>query len=76
MSIGNKLKISVGGVADKPEVREWTNLEGSAIDDALNDFAWDMRGSDDIHATAQHRRELVRHLGRHVIDNLSRKKEY
>ena len=76
MSVGNKLKISVGGVADKPEVREWTNLEGSAIDDALNDFAWDMRGSDDIHATAQHRRELVRHLGRHVIDNLYRKKKF
>ena len=76
MVVDNKIRIAVGGVADRPEVREWQSLEGSAIDDALNDFAWELRGSDDIHATAQHRRELVRHLGRQVIDNLHVQKNY
>jgi len=70
MAVDNKIKLAVGGVADRPEVREWQSLEGSAIEDALNDFAWEMRGNDDIHATAQYRRELVRYLGRQVIDNL------
>lgn len=62
------IRIAVGGVGDRPEVREWTNLEPGQVDDALNDFAWDLGGSDDIHATAQYRRELVRHLGRQVIE--------
>ncbi len=39
-----------------------------AIDDALNAFAWDLGGYDDIHATARYRRELVRRLGRRVIE--------
>ena len=76
MAAGSTIKLAVGGVADRPEVREWQALEGSAIDDALNDFAWDMRGSDDIHATAQYRRELVRHLGRQIIDSLSVQKNH
>lgn len=61
------IRLGVGGVADKPEVREWEALEGDALDDALNDFAWEMGGSDDIHATARYRRELVRHLGREAV---------
>ena len=74
VSIENKIKLAVGGVADKPETREWVDLKGDAIDDALNEFAWDLRGSDDIHATAQYRRELVRHLGRKIIDQLAEQK--
>ena len=70
MSINGKIRIAVGGVADRPEVREWQSIGEDNIDDALNDFAWDLRGSDDIHSTAQHRRELVRHLGRQVFNNL------
>lgn len=63
-----KIKLGVGGVADKPSVREWDELEGDALDDALNEFAWDLGGYDDIHATARYRRELVRRLGRKVIE--------
>ena len=70
MATGKKVRIAVGGVADRPEAREWEALEGNAIDDALNNFAWELGGSDDIHATARYRRELVRHLGRKVIDQL------
>lgn len=64
---GDSIRLGVGGVADRPEVRQWDLLEGDALDDALNEFAWEMGGSDDIHATARHRRELVRHLGREAV---------
>ena len=64
----NKIKLGVGGVADKPTVREWENLDGSALDEALNTFAWDLGGYDDIHASARYRRELVRRLGKKTIE--------
>ena len=62
------IKLGIGGVADRPTVREWDLLEGDELDDALNEFAWDLGGYDDIHATARYRRELVRRLGRRVIE--------
>jgi 2-furoyl-CoA dehydrogenase FAD binding subunit len=49
-------------------VREWTGLADGDLDDALNEFAWELGGSDDIHATAQYRRQLVRRIGRRVIE--------
>lgn len=64
---GGKIKLGVGGVADKPAVREWNVLDDTELSDALNDFAWELGGSDDIHATARYRREMVRRLGRQVI---------
>ncbi len=66
------IRLGVGGVADQPEVRQWDLLDGDALDDALNDFAWEMGGSDDIHATARYRRELVRHLGREAVADARR----
>ena len=68
VATGSKIKLGIGGVADKPTVREWEMLDGSALDDALNEFAWDLGGYDDIHATARYRRELVRRLGKRVIE--------
>jgi 2-furoyl-CoA dehydrogenase FAD binding subunit len=65
---GRTTRLGVGGLADKPTVRGFDGLEGSALEDALNAFAWDMGGADDIHATAQYRREMVRRLGRKVIE--------
>ena len=62
------IKLGIGGVADRPTVREWDVVEGDALNDALNEFAWDLGGYDDIHATARYRRELVRRLGRRVIE--------
>ena len=62
------VRLGIGGVADRPTVRDWEALEGSALDDALNEFAWDLGGHDDIHATAHYRRELVRRIGRRAIE--------
>jgi 2-furoyl-CoA dehydrogenase FAD binding subunit len=65
---GDAIRLGVGGVADKPTVRTWPPLADGELDDALNDFAWDLGGTDDAHATAAYRRELVRRLGRRVIE--------
>jgi 2-furoyl-CoA dehydrogenase FAD binding subunit len=65
--------LGVGGVAEAPTVREWDNhLKDEELADALNDFAWELRGGDDIHATARYRREMVRRLGKKVIEEARR----
>ncbi len=61
-------RLGVGGVADRPTVHDWPALADGELDDALNDFAWDLGGTDDAHASAAYRRELVRRLGRRVIE--------
>jgi len=65
------IRIGVGGVTDSPAVREWDGLTEDKIDEALNAFAWELGGYDDIHATAKYRRRLVRRLGRRVIEEAS-----
>lgn len=61
------VRLSVGGVADVPTARDWPRLEGSALDDALNAFAYELEARDDVHATARYRRDLVRAIGRDLI---------
>lgn len=68
MAAEGRVRLGVGGVADRPTVRQWGGLEGDGLDDALNEFAWDLGGYDDIHATARYRRELVRRIGRRAIE--------
>jgi 2-furoyl-CoA dehydrogenase FAD binding subunit len=59
--------LSVGGVADVPTARDWPRLEGSALDDALNTFAYELEAREDVHATARYRRDLVRSIGRDLV---------
>ncbi len=61
------LRLGVGGVAGQPTVCEW-EIEPEECDEVLNQFAWEMEGVDDIHATAQYRRQIVRKLGRKVLE--------
>jgi 2-furoyl-CoA dehydrogenase FAD binding subunit len=67
-----RIHLAVAGVADKPERRSWPRLEGSALDDALNAFAWELDAREDLHASARLRRDLVRTLGRTTIEEASR----
>ena len=62
-----RLRLAVGGVADRPCVVEWERLEGDALADAINDFAWSLQAQDDAHASAAYRRHLVRRLAPRVI---------
>jgi 2-furoyl-CoA dehydrogenase FAD binding subunit len=65
---GKRMRLAVGGVADHPTARNFPTLDGTALDDALNAFAWELGGGDDLHATARYRRDLVRKLGRKVLE--------
>jgi 2-furoyl-CoA dehydrogenase FAD binding subunit len=66
------VRLTVGGVADRPVAREFETLDGAGLDDALDVFAWDLEARDDLHATATYRRNLVRSLGREVIEEARR----
>lgn len=72
MKTVNGVRIAVGGVADTPQVRDWTDLDGSALDDALNEFAYDLDARDDVHASARYRRDLVRMIGHELIGEVLR----
>jgi 2-furoyl-CoA dehydrogenase FAD binding subunit len=61
------VRLAVGGVADMPVTREFPRLEASALDDALNTFAYELDARDDVHATARYRRDLVRLIGADLI---------
>ena len=63
----NGITIGVGGLAEQPVVRDWPALDGSALDDALNELAWSLDAADDAQASALYRRELVRGLGRRTV---------
>jgi len=64
---GSTTRLAVGGVADRPSARDWGNLAGEALDDALNELAYELDAREDMHATARFRRDLVRRLGRQTI---------
>jgi 2-furoyl-CoA dehydrogenase FAD binding subunit len=61
------VRLAVGGVADVPVARDFPRLDGGALDDALNGFAWELDARDDVHATARYRRDLVRMIGRELV---------
>ena len=62
------LRIAVGGVADRPVARDLPLLQGDALTDALNDFAWQLQARDEPQASAALRRQLVRQLGRRAAE--------
>lgn len=61
------VRLGVGGVADRPTLLRIDDPAQGDLDDRLNAFAWSLGASDDIHASARYRRELVRRLGRKLI---------
>jgi 2-furoyl-CoA dehydrogenase FAD binding subunit len=65
------VRLAVGGVADMPMVREFPKLEASALDDALNAFAYELDARDDVHASARYRRDLVRMIGADLVREVS-----
>jgi len=69
---GTNVRFAVGGVADTPALRDFGAVDDTALADALDAFAWDLDARDDLHATARYRRELVRQMGRAVIEEARR----
>ena len=68
----NGARLAVGGVADRPMALDLPVPGSPELPDALNQFAWDLDARDDLHATARYRRELVRRIGREVIEEAQR----
>lgn len=64
VATGERLRIAVGGVADRPVAKEFPR---QAATEALNELAWELDARDDQHASARYRRHLVRTLGRELI---------
>jgi 2-furoyl-CoA dehydrogenase FAD binding subunit len=60
-------RLAVGGVADRPVAFDGLPLDGTALDEALDRIARGLETRDDLHATADYRRALVRRLGRATI---------
>lgn len=67
---GGAVRLGVGGVADRPSVLELDAGQMGDLDDRLNSFAWSLGASDDIHASARYRRELVRRLGKKLVNEV------
>jgi len=70
----DSIRLAVGGVSDRPRMKCWGRIDGAELDGAINDFAWELGARDDHHASAPFRRQLVRHLGRAVIQKASHEK--
>ena len=64
----DRMAIGFGGVADVPVVREWPQLGGSALDDALACLAEEIEIADDGDGGGAYRRGLVRTLGRRTVE--------
>jgi 2-furoyl-CoA dehydrogenase FAD binding subunit len=62
------VRLGVGGMAGKPMVR---HLNGDAAA-AVGEWAEELEGYEDLHASAALRRDLFRNLGRHVIAEAKR----
>jgi 2-furoyl-CoA dehydrogenase FAD binding subunit len=64
----DSVRLAVGGVADRPVVRDFDEVN----DEALADFAAGLDARDDLHATAAYRCNLVRRLGLATIEEARR----
>jgi 2-furoyl-CoA dehydrogenase FAD binding subunit len=65
-------RLAIGGVADRPIATVLPPPDDPALNEALIAFACDIEAYDDIHATAEYRRELVRRLGLQTIEEAGR----
>ncbi|MBV8825198.1 MAG: FAD binding domain-containing protein [Bradyrhizobiaceae bacterium] len=60
-------RLAIGGVADRPVAFDGLPLDEAALDEALDRIAGALDARDDLHASADYRRHLVRRLGRATI---------
>jgi 2-furoyl-CoA dehydrogenase FAD binding subunit len=60
-------RLAIGGVADRPVAFDGLPLDGAALAEALDRIAGELDAREDLHATPEYRRELVRRLGRATI---------
>jgi 2-furoyl-CoA dehydrogenase FAD binding subunit len=61
---GKNIRLGVGGMAGRPQVR---GIDAAKAKDAVREWAEELEGYDDLHATAALRRDIFRHLAPEVI---------
>jgi 2-furoyl-CoA dehydrogenase FAD binding subunit len=61
-SAGDVITVGVGGMAPRPLVRDLDAAALRDLADFANRLAFDLQGTDDIHASAHYRRDLVRDI--------------
>jgi len=66
------IRLGIGGISGRPEVRRIAVNGGSALRDAVNQLASELEGYDDLHASAAMRRDLLRNLSPVVIEEAIR----
>ena len=66
------IRLGIGGISGRPEVRRIAANGHSALRDAVNQMASELEGYDDLHASAAMRRDLLRNLGPVVIEEAIR----
>jgi 2-furoyl-CoA dehydrogenase FAD binding subunit len=73
-AIGNDktIRVGVGGMAGKPMVRSINGNAAEAINAFVAEWADELEGYEDLHASAALRRDLFRNLGPHVIAEAQR----
>jgi 2-furoyl-CoA dehydrogenase FAD binding subunit len=64
------VRLAIGGVAERPMARDFA--ADADLDGALHAFAAALDARDDLHATADYRRDLVRRLGSQTIEEARR----
>jgi 2-furoyl-CoA dehydrogenase FAD binding subunit len=61
-------RIGIGGIASKPVVRRIALDGAAAVKDAIDKIANELEGYEDLHASAELRRDILRNLAPVVID--------
>jgi 2-furoyl-CoA dehydrogenase FAD binding subunit len=69
---GNDMRIGVAGMADRPAIRRIKPDGASSLRDAVERLAWELRGYEDIHASAHMRRDLLRRIAPVVAEEATR----
>ena len=69
---GDTVRIGIGGIADRPAARRATIDRAAEAKDIFESLAWELKGYDDLHASARLRRDLLRRIGPVVVEEALR----
>ena len=69
---GDTVRIGIGGVADRPAARRATIDRAAQAKDIFESLAFELKGYDDLHASARLRRDLLRRIGPVVVEEALR----
>jgi 2-furoyl-CoA dehydrogenase FAD binding subunit len=69
---GDTVRIGIGGIADRPAARRATIDRAAEAKDIFESLAFELKGYDDLHASARLRRDLLRRIGPVVVEEALR----